>query len=1141
MGSTIKGITVQIGGDTVNLNKALKGVDTTSKNLQRELNLVNKELKFNPDNAVLLAQKQEILTDKINATREKLQKLNEVQEQVERQAKSGDLGADEYRAYQREVESTKSKLEHLESELGKTNDKFGEVQRKANEVNFNNAEGKVKSFKDKFKDMADKSIESAEQLKKKLDTVGDGLEKAGGVISKGSAAGAAVLAGSVAAFKDLDNGYDAITKKTGATNEKFDSLKKTADELFSGSTFDMTAIGNAVGEINTRFGFTDEKLKSVSESYLQFAKINDADVSDSVSKTARIMQAWNISSENIPDLLGMITAKGQETGVSVDALMNKVLDNNSIFKEMDLSLEESISLMAQFERNGVNDSTALMALKTAVKNSAKEGEGLSDVLRKNVSDIKNAKSDTEALQIATSLFGTRGAAEMANAIKEGRINFDDLSGSMSNYKSTVKDTYEGTLDPLEESKKGINNLKLAGAELASVALKEGNPLIEDVIDGAKGVTEWLKKLTPEQKKTLAKTIEIVAVAGPAVTLAGKAAKGIGGIASAATKVIPKLVSATAAQGGLNAAMDANPVGAVVLGITALIAALGGLAVAASEANKQHLEDLGITAQAERMQASLDKVNEIKSSIINLKDDINTTLTNTASDLNVVDDYKNRLDELLGKANLTPEEQAEIVTIGDYFKQKHPEFASVWDSYIKIDKNGKVKIEGHVDELKNKLSSLIDEYKKVAATQALSNLSTQNTENYIKAKQGVNESAIEYLSSQKEFEDFKKEWGLDDVKTLQKLLDTYNYDRSGAIIQRVRSKSGEELSVESVIESYHKLNNSLNSTKSSYNEVVDSVAQLRINGDELNQMQAVINGNYDNASAVLMAYNNNLISSTDIEKSKWSTLDNLKSKAKETAEETGKSEEYFKQIATEGEAYAKEHLESVKKTTKDVATISKQELDKVPFIVEKMMGDSAKRVNEKRPELNSAMSNSAELGVKAFAIKVNEGQSEVEKSGRNFILGFVNGLLDKSGLSRIWNASKSIASTALNSIKKFLGIASPSKEAEKIGDFFGVGLVNGIVKNKNAVSNAAQTLGESAKIGLSLDNLRNTYASLNKLKNSGIAQKSASVNNINNSSSRNINGGINVTINNAKLDTDADIERFSEQLADTIIRKGMEWG
>jgi len=1093
MGSTIKGITVQIGGDTVNLNKALKGVDNISKNLQKELNLVNKELKFNPDNAVLLAQKQEILTDKINATREKLQKLNEVQEQVERQAKSGDLGADEYRAYQREVETTKSKLEHLESELGKTNDKFGEVQRKANDVNFNNAEGKVKSFKDKFKDMADKSIENAEQLKKKLDTVGDGLEKAGSVISKGSAAGAAVLAGSVASFKDLDNGYDIIVKKTGATNEKFDSLKKTADELFSGSTFDMTAIGNAVGEINTRFGFTDEKLKSVSESYLQFAKINDADVSDSVSKTARIMQAWNISSENIPDLLGMITAKGQETGVSVDALMNKVLDNNSIFKEMDLSLEESISLMAQFERNGVNDSTALMALKTAVKNSAKEGEGLSDVLRKNVADIKNAKSDTEALQIATSLFGTRGAAEMANAIKEGRINFDDLSGSMSNYKSTVKDTYEGTLDPLEESKKGINNLKLAGAELASVALKEGEPLIEDVIDGVKGVTEWLKKLTPEQKKTLAKTIEIVAVAGPAVTLAGKAAKGIGGIVSAATKVVPKLIGATAAQGGLNAAMDANPVGAVVLGITALIAALGGLAAAIQAAKEQRFEEIGFTEQAEKLQESVDKVQEMKDKVSNLKDEINNTMDSTAADTGMIDEYKRRLDELLSKADLSSAENAELISIGDWFKQKYPDFQSAWDKYIKVDDDGRAQINGNIDEIKANLDNLIEKYKKVASTNALTNLANKNTESYITTKQDVNKTAVELKKAQEELQKFMDDWGITEEN-----LDSFLNEFGGDVWHTTANAEIQgQMSVSDLREQYQSLKGSVDSIQASYDELAGSAAQFKINTEDIAKMQAVVNGNYNDASAVMMAYNSGLITASDIEKSRWKSLDNLQAKAKETAEKTGSNlvfgvsggvNKYVNQIKNEGMKTAKVYLDSF----------------------------------DEKAEINSP-------------------SRAMYRRGVYFVQGFVNGLLDGSGLSKIWNASKSIASTALNSIKKFLGIASPSKEAEKIGDYFGVGLVNGIVKNKSAVSNAAQTLGESAKIGLSLDNLRNTYASINKLKNSGIAQKSASVNNINNSSSKSINGGINVTINNAKLDTDADIERFSEQLADTIIRKGMEWG
>ena len=456
MASTIKGITVSIGGDTTNLKKSLEGVDKTSKDLQRELNLVNKELKFNPDSATLLAQKQEILAEKVNATREKLNKLNEVQEQVERQAKSGDLGAEEYRAYQREVEKTKSQLGYLENELGKTGEKFNEVQRRSGNVNFKNAEDKVDHVKGKFKDFSE-----------------DAVDKAGGVLNKASAGGAAILAGSVASFKDLDNGYDIIVKKTGVTGDAFDKLKATADDLFSNNSFDMQAIGSAIGEIYTRFGYTDEKLKAVSETYLQFAKINDTDVSNSVAKSSQIVQAWNLSAEQIPDLLGLITGKAQETGISADVLMDKVLQNNASFKEMGLSLEESVGLMAQFEKNGVNDSTALAALKAAVKNATKEGKSLSEALKDNVADIKNAKTDTEALQVATKLFGAKGAAEMAHAIREGRINFDNLSTSMGDYKDTVKNTYEGTLDPLEKSKKGLNNLKLAGAELANVALPSG--------------------------------------------------------------------------------------------------------------------------------------------------------------------------------------------------------------------------------------------------------------------------------------------------------------------------------------------------------------------------------------------------------------------------------------------------------------------------------------------------------------------------------------------------------------------------------------------------------------------------------------------------------------------------------------------
>ena len=188
MASTIKGITVKIGGDTVDLKKALESTTKTSKNLQSELNQVNKLLKFNPDNAALLAQKQELLTEKIGATREALKKLKDVQDDVERQAKNGEISGEQYRAYQREVEQTQSVLQHLETQLKETGDKFSEVQRKSGAVNFKNAEDKAAHLKGVIKDMADSAVENMEKVSKTAETVGTGLEKAGSVLNKGSAA-----------------------------------------------------------------------------------------------------------------------------------------------------------------------------------------------------------------------------------------------------------------------------------------------------------------------------------------------------------------------------------------------------------------------------------------------------------------------------------------------------------------------------------------------------------------------------------------------------------------------------------------------------------------------------------------------------------------------------------------------------------------------------------------------------------------------------------------------------------------------------------------------------------------------------------------------------------------------------------------
>lgn len=253
------------------------------------------------------------------------------------------------------------------------------------------------------------------------DKAGQKMESFGKKMSVVSAGIAAIGAASIAAFKELDEGYDTIVTKTGATGEALEGLTASADNVFGSMPEDMSTVGEAIGEVNTRFHSTGEELESLSTQFIQFSSINGTNVTQSVDQVDKIMKAWNIDTSQTGNLLGLLTSKAQETGISVDKLESYVLDNNSAFKEMGLSLPQAINLMAQFDANGVDSTTALAGLKKALQNATAEGKSMDVALEETIGSIKNAKTDTEALQIATELFGKKGAAEMATAIRENRI------------------------------------------------------------------------------------------------------------------------------------------------------------------------------------------------------------------------------------------------------------------------------------------------------------------------------------------------------------------------------------------------------------------------------------------------------------------------------------------------------------------------------------------------------------------------------------------------------------------------------------------------------------------------------------------------------------------------------------------------
>ena len=148
----IKGITIEIGGDTTKLEKALSGVNGKVRNTQAELREVNKLLKMDPKNTEALAQKQTLLSDAIEETKEKLDILKTAERQVQEQFQRGEVSEEQYRALKREIEKTSLELEDLEEaarqtdkaveELGKSSALSGEELKKAEE--------KAGTFKEKL-------------------------------------------------------------------------------------------------------------------------------------------------------------------------------------------------------------------------------------------------------------------------------------------------------------------------------------------------------------------------------------------------------------------------------------------------------------------------------------------------------------------------------------------------------------------------------------------------------------------------------------------------------------------------------------------------------------------------------------------------------------------------------------------------------------------------------------------------------------------------------------------------------------------------------------------------------------------------------------------------------------------------------
>ena len=360
------------------------------------------------------------------------------------------------------------------------------------------------------------------------------------------------------AFNEVDAGSDAIITATGATGKLAEGMDNVYKSIASSLPIDnLENIGKVIGEMNTQFGFTDEKLQHASEKMLKFSEITGSDVVASTQNAKQAISVFHMSSDDLDSVLDDVAKTAQDTGVSVDDLFQKAIEGAPQLQELGLSFSDSVKLLGAFEQAGVDGSAALSSLSKAAVNYAKDGKSLTDGLAETQDKILNATDQTEALNAAAEVFGTKGAVRMVDAIQRGVLNLNDLGGAASDSQGTVETTFSNTLDPIDEETVALNNVKLAMAEFGSAISEAVAPILEALVPIIQKVAKWFSSLSGTSK-----TIIVV----------------IGGIAMVISGLLPILAvvaGGIAAAGGAMAFLTGVllPVAGIIAGIIAVVAAV----------------------------------------------------------------------------------------------------------------------------------------------------------------------------------------------------------------------------------------------------------------------------------------------------------------------------------------------------------------------------------------------------------------------------------------------------------------------------------------------------------------------------------------------------------------------------------------
>lgn len=378
------------------------------------------------------------------------------------------------------------------------------------EKDLNNYDQELSDCKNATGSFANETEDATKKTKK----ASDGFTVMKGVLANLVASGIkAAITGlkqlgdaAVEAYREFDEGADAVIKATGATGKAADKLRSNYKNVAQSVRGDLGDIGSALGEINTRFEFTGKKLETATEDFMKFAKITDTDAKTAVQLVSRAMGDASIPANKYKDVLDELAVAAQKSGISVDTLAEMLTKYGAPMRNLGFDTKQSIALFSAWEKAGVNTAIAFSGMRKAISNWGKSGKDASKEFKKSLDLIKKAPSDAKATTKAIEIFGAKAGPDLADAIRQGRFEYADFTKALKNSKGTVKDTYKETEDGFDKMQLAIQNAKVQiGSAIAKIfdqygpQIEAGVATVTQVIQN--GIT-WVITHLPQIQKAI---------------------------------------------------------------------------------------------------------------------------------------------------------------------------------------------------------------------------------------------------------------------------------------------------------------------------------------------------------------------------------------------------------------------------------------------------------------------------------------------------------------------------------------------------------------------------------------------------------------------------------------------------------------